>query len=271
MTATHPPCGRSTMAEPGDTNPPLLRADEAPTQPDPVPAAAPAPAPAPWPPAPTAPPAPPAATLAQSQVPPPPLPPSPPASVGYGYGVPAPSPHPADGGRGWRRALAVLALVAMIAVAGGLLGAASRGSLFSDASSTSRDTAFGTAPSACDNQASAPGSGSTGASGSGSNAASDVSAAIVNITSTISGGGEGAGTGMVISPSGYVLTNNHVIANSTSLHVEIGGDGSNHTAKVIGYDVADDVALIKVDNVSGLATIPMGEPNDVQVNDQVTV
>jgi S1-C subfamily serine protease len=158
----------------------------------------------------------------------------------------------------------------MVAVAGGLLGAASRGSLFSDSSNASRDIPI-VQPAPTDDQ-----TGSSGASGpsggsSSSSTASDVSAALVNVTTTLSDGGEGAGTGMIISSSGYVLTNNHVIANSTSIRVEIGGDGSSHTAKVVGYDVADDVALIKIDDVSGLDTIPIGDPDDVQINDDVTV
>ena len=76
---------------------------------------------------------------------------------------------------------------------------------------------------------------------------------------------------MVISSSGEVLTNNHVIENAESINVEIGGDGESHTAKVIGYDVADDVALIKIDDVSGLDTIPIGDPDDVVVDDPIVV
>ena len=84
---------------------------------------------------------------------------------------------------------------------------------------------------------------------------------LVNITTTLyGGGGQGAGTGMVISSSGEVLTNNHVIENAESISVEIGGDGESHSAKVIGYDVADDVALIKIEGVSDLDTIPIGDP-----------
>ena len=95
---------------------------------------------------------------------------------------------------------------------------------------------------------------------------------LVNITTTIyGGGGQGAGTGMVISSSGEVLTNNHVIENAESISVEIGGDGESHSAKVIGYDVADDVALIKIEGVSDLDTIPIGDPNDVVVDDPIVV
>ena len=257
-------------------NPPLLRAEEPPSEPAPPPAPPEPPAAdarQPWPPVP---PAPPARPLAQSQVPAPPAPPVPPTYGGFG-GYGAPAPQPSHSGSGWRRAFAVLALVAMIAVAGGLLGAASRGSLFTDTSNGSRDTSLGIPSSGSaqpgsgtdDQTSSSPSSGSGGSSSS--SAASDVSAALVNINTTLSGGGEGAGTGMIISSSGDVLTNNHVIANATSIHVEIVGDGSDHTAKVIGYDVADDVALIRINNVSGLDTIPIGDPDNVQVDDDIVV
>jgi S1-C subfamily serine protease len=76
---------------------------------------------------------------------------------------------------------------------------------------------------------------------------------------------------MVISSSGEVLTNNHVIENAESINVEIGGDGKEHAATVIGYDVADDVALVKIQNVSGLDTIPIGNPDNVNVNDPIVV
>ena len=98
-----------------------------------------------------------------------------------------------------------------------------------------------------------------------------VNPAIVNITSTLSGVGEAAGTGMVITSSGEVLTNNHVIDGATSISVEIGANGSEHSATVLGYDRADDIALLKVDGVSGLKTITAGDPSKVAVNDPVAV
>jgi S1-C subfamily serine protease len=94
----------------------------------------------------------------------------------------------------------------------------------------------------------------------------------VNITTTLANGaGEGAGTGMLISGSGEVLTNNHVVENADTISVEIGGNGSSHSAKVIGYDMRDDVALLKVDGVSGLDTIPVGNPDNVVVDDPIVV
>ena len=168
----------------------------------------------------------------------------------------------------WRRGMAIAAVIAMVLVGGALLGNASRGgSLFSnDTSSTAQNGASATSPSDASSvnrpNDSANVSGVTG----------KVQPGLVNITTTLYGGaGQGAGTGMVISSSGEVLTNNHVIENADTINVEIGGDGESHSAKVIGYDVADDVALIKIDNVSGLDTIPIGNPDDVVVDDPIVV
>jgi len=90
----------------------------------------------------------------------------------------------------------------------------------------------------------------------------DPAVAVVN-TTLASGRGEAAGTGMVISSSGEILTNNHVIENSSSVRVQIGGKGRNYPADVLGYNVAEDVALLKIDGVSGLDT--------VKTDDSVTV
>jgi S1-C subfamily serine protease len=85
---------------------------------------------------------------------------------------------------------------------------------------------------------------------------SRVNAAVVDINVTIAGGrAEAAGTGMVISSSGEVITNNHVIENATDLRVRIGGNGRSRSAEVLGYNVKEDIALLKVDGVSGLETV----------------
>ena len=118
-----------------------------------------------------------------------------------------------------------------------------------------------------------PGTGGSSSNGSGTldvNAiAAKVNDTIVNINTTLGQTGRAAGTGMVISPDGYVLTNNHVIADATSIQATIGGKGSAHSAKVVGYDVADDVALIKVDGVSNLKTITFGDPSKLETGDPV--
>jgi S1-C subfamily serine protease len=89
-----------------------------------------------------------------------------------------------------------------------------------------------------------------------SDIAAEVAPAVAEITTTLAGGqGQAAGTGMVISSSGEVITNNHVIENAGRIRVKIGDSGSSHSAKVLGYNVKEDIALLKVDGVSNLKTI----------------
>lgn len=194
---------------------------------------------------------------------------APPPPVLPAAAAPSPTPAPTPPPSNWRRVVAGAAVVAMVLVGGALLGSASRGgSLFSNNASVapSNDTPTQNSPSA-GGSVNPPGNG-----GNTSGVAGQVSAGLVNITTTLANGsGEGAGTGMVISSNGEVLTNNHVIENADTINVEIGGNGSSRTAKVIGYDVADDVALLKIDNVSGLDTIPIGNADDVLVDDPIVV
>ena len=96
---------------------------------------------------------------------------------------------------------------------------------------------------------------------------SDVNPAVAVINTTLAGGqGEAAGTGIVIGSSGEILTNNHVIENASSVRVKFGGSGRSYSAEVLGYNVPEDVALLKVDGVSGLDTVEtddsvsVGEP-----------
>ena len=96
---------------------------------------------------------------------------------------------------------------------------------------------------------------------------SKVSPVIVNINTTLDGG-EAAGTGMIISSSGEVLTNNHVINGATSVSVEL-ANGSTKTAKVLGYSATDDIALIKIEGVSNLPTISTASSSTVSVGDPV--
>jgi S1-C subfamily serine protease len=64
-----------------------------------------------------------------------------------------------------------------------------------------------------------------------------------------------AGTGMVLSSSGEILTNNHVVSGAGKLTVTVPATGKSYAAKVVGYDVADDVAVIKLSGASNLKTI----------------
>jgi len=66
--------------------------------------------------------------------------------------------------------------------------------------------------------------------------------------------GAAAGTGIVLTKSGRILTNNHVIRGATTIKVVLPGAGRSYTAKVVGYDVADDVAVLQANGAANLKT-----------------
>ena len=72
-----------------------------------------------------------------------------------------------------------------------------------------------------------------------------------------------AGTGMVINAGGLVLTNNHVIDGSTKITATVASTGTTYTATVVGYDKTEDIALIRLQNASGLTTVPIGNSASV--------
>jgi S1-C subfamily serine protease len=78
-----------------------------------------------------------------------------------------------------------------------------------------------------------------------------------------------AGTGMVINSDGLVLTNNHVIDDSTSITATIPATGKTYPATVLGYDKTGDIALIRLQGASGLATAPVGNASSVKAGDPV--
>ena len=101
--------------------------------------------------------------------------------------------------------------------------------------------------------------------------AARVDPALVDIVSTDSAqGSASAGTGIVLTSDGEVLTNNHVIRGATSIKVTDVGNGRTYTAKVVGYDASRDVAVIQLQNASGLTTANLGDSSGVQAGDAVT-
>jgi len=78
---------------------------------------------------------------------------------------------------------------------------------------------------------------------------------------------ENIGSGVIVSSDGYILTNNHVIANAEEIEVEL-YDGSRHTGWMIGQDVSTDLAVVKVD-LDGLPVIVFGDDSAVKVGDVV--
>lgn len=104
---------------------------------------------------------------------------------------------------------------------------------------------------------------SSGNSSTGAGAPSDISSiatkvdpGLVDINTNLSYEDEqAAGTGMVLTSSGVILTNNHVIDGATSISVTDVGNGKTYSANVVGYDRTGDVAVIKLVNASGLQTV----------------
>jgi S1-C subfamily serine protease len=78
-----------------------------------------------------------------------------------------------------------------------------------------------------------------------------------------------AGTGMVLTSNGQVLTNNHVIEGATKITATIVDTGKTYTATVVGTDATDDIALLQLEDASGLKTVPIGDSSTVAVGDQV--
>ena len=80
---------------------------------------------------------------------------------------------------------------------------------------------------------------------------------------------EGAGSGFVIDPRGFILTNYHVVAGAQSIEVIL-GDKTRSPAKFIGADQRNDVALIKIDpKGKQLTALPLGDSSTLQVGQKV--
>jgi len=98
---------------------------------------------------------------------------------------------------------------------------------------------------------------------------SGAAAAIVDINTTLPQGAA-AGTGMVLTSSGEVLTNNHVIYGALSISVVVTSTDATYSAHVVGFDQRDDIAVLQLEGASGLATMPIGNSSSVQIGDSVT-
>ena len=99
---------------------------------------------------------------------------------------------------------------------------------------------------------------------------SRVSPGLVDVVSTLGDeNGEAAGTGMVLTSTGEVLTNNHVIDGATSISVTDIGNGRTYKASVVGYDKTQDVAVLQLQDASGLTTVSLGNSATVSTGQSV--
>jgi S1-C subfamily serine protease len=171
-------------------------------------------------------------------------------------------------------------------------GTAGSGSFGGSSSSGSGSSGSGTFPGSGDFPGYFPGSGNFGggsgsfggssstSAGSTSNntggpsnvsaIADKVSPALVDIDAKYSyQSASGAGTGIVISSNGQVLTNNHVIDGATSIRATDIGNGKTYTATVVGYDPSHDLAVLQLKGASGLKTATFGDSSALKIGTAV--
>jgi len=179
---------------------------------------------------------------------------------------PMPPPPP-------RRRVGALSYL-LVALAAGALGAGSVVALYHPASTSSSASAqpSGRALAPVPLPSSAipqPGNTSPGTSTGEQAIVNKVAPGLVIINTTLQYNSEqAAATGMVIKPDGLVLTNNHVIEDSTSITART-ANGHLYQAKVLGYDVTGDIALIQLEGAHGLQTVPLGDSSTTKTGDPV--
>ena len=173
-----------------------------------------------------------------------------------GYGGSGGSGGP--GGYGWppspvrrprRHRLILTAAAAVVAIAGGMgafFGVQGNGTTAGNASATANRTL------------------------TTSQIAAAVDPGLVDINTTLGyQNGAAAGTGIVLTSSGEILTNNHVVEGATSITATDVGNGQTYKATVVGYDQTDDLAVIQLRGASGLKTAPVGDSSGVAVGQRV--
>jgi S1-C subfamily serine protease len=103
-----------------------------------------------------------------------------------------------------------------------------------------------------------------------SSVATKVASGLVDINTTLGfQGGQAAGTGIVLTADGEVLTNNHVVEGATQIQVTDIANGQTYPGTVVGYDRAQDIAVLRLQGASGLTTATTGDSSRVAVGDQI--
>jgi S1-C subfamily serine protease len=116
----------------------------------------------------------------------------------------------------------------------------------------------------------ATGAGTSGTVQTTAQITSSVSPGLVDIVSTLGyQQAQAAGTGMVLTSSGEVLTNNHVIEGATSVRATDVGNGRTYSARVVGYNQSHDIAVLQLQGASGLSTVSLGNSGSAAVGQKV--
>ena len=191
--------------------------------------------------------------------------------------IPAVDGAPASANRPNRRRQVAVVAAGMVAAAlvGGAAGHLAWPS--SDTNDTESAQAAPQVPSSSDGSsqfAPSPG-GSSSSSGATSAAeakvAAKVSPALVDINTDLGyQSSSAAGTGIVLTSDGTILTNNHVIRGATKISATDVGNGKTYNALVVGYDRSHDIAVIKLVGASGLATASLGNSSSASVGQSIT-
>jgi S1-C subfamily serine protease len=166
-----------------------------------------------------------------------------------------------------RRRIGLLSYLG-VALAAGALGAGTVVALYHPAASSSasaQPSSGAIAPAPLPSTAiPTPSSGGSGTNAGLQAILNQVKPGLVIINTTLQySSQQAAGTGMVINAGGLVLTNNHVIENSTKITATT-STGQTYQAKVVGYDVTGDIALLQLQNPSGLHPVPIGDSGKVR-------
>ncbi|MCZ2828615.1 trypsin-like peptidase domain-containing protein [Modestobacter sp. VKM Ac-2986] len=168
------------------------------------------------------------------------------------------------------RALATGAVGALGVAAGVVIGVQTSGgasaATITPSAATEPAVTFGRGPGS---YGTPPGYGSSTAVAAGTATADQVVGVVDIVTELAYSGGEAAGTGMVLTSNGEVLTNDHVVEGATSITVTVLSTGEQYTATVVGTVPTADVAVLQLEDASGLDTVQV-DADGVELGEAVT-
>ncbi|PZE66684.1 septum formation initiator [Curtobacterium sp. MCLR17_059] len=113
------------------------------------------------------------------------------------------------------------------------------------------------------------GTGTTQSPATAATAADKKGVVTINTVLNYDQSSQAAGTGMVLTSDGTILTNNHVIQGATSITVTDETTGKEYKADVVGADATNDVAVLKLENASGLSTVTLDDDGEPSTGDTV--